>query len=317
MSRPHSWRDVRGGIVTLVVAVGLAAFVVVFARVGALHGRTLRLLAAVPDATGVLPGTEVWLAGQKVGVVKAVGFRSPTADPALRVLLTLDVLAEYRPQIRRGAQVAVRPGTSLIGSPVLAVATPRGAGAPVRDGDTLFADPRFQFEAIRTRVTTSAGTELPIILDNLRVLAVQLRTAQGTLGALGVNGVDRLAATERVLERLAARASATGGTVDRVRTGTLPRRARTILARVSALRARLEDPGTSTGRFRTDSTLWRSVDSLRTDLAVLQRLADSPDGTVGRLRHDAALRRELEASRVELDALFADARRNPLRYVAF
>lgn len=317
MSRTHSWRDVRGGILTLAVVAGLGAFVLVFARVGALHGRTLRLFAAVSDATGVLPGTEVWLAGQKVGVVKAVGFRDPTAAPALRVLLTMDVLAEYQAQIRRGAPVAVRPGTSLIGSPVLAVATPRGAGTPVRDGDTLYADPSLQFETIRTRATTAAGTELPVILDNLRVLAVQLRTAQGTLGALGVSGVDRLTATGRALEHLAARARVTSGTVGGVRSGPLPAQARVILARANVLRARLADAGTSTGRFRSDAALWRSIDSLRTDLGALQRLADSPDGTAGRLRHDAVLRREFAAARAELDAVLADARQNPLRYIAF
>lgn len=318
MARPHSWRDVTVGIAVLAATIGAGAFVLLFARVGALHGRTLQIYAAAPDATGVLPGTEVWLAGQKVGRVSEVGFRPPSADAALRVLLTLQVLAEYQPQIQRGAQISVRPGTSLIGSPVVSVATPRGRDIPaVREGDTLFANPAEQFDEIRTRVTTEAGTELPIILDNLRVLSVQLRTAQGTLGALGVSGIDRLAATGRVLEEVANRASAADGTLGRARTSALPGQARAILARVNVLRARLENPGSSAGRFRTDSSLWRTVDSLRTDVAALQRRIDSPDGTVGRLRHDAILQRELDQARAELDALLADARRNPLRYVAF
>ncbi len=306
------------GIVALTATIGAGALVLLFARVGALHGRTFQLYAATPDATGVLPGTEVWFAGQKIGRVKALGFRPPAADTALRVLLTLEVLADYQAQIRRGAQVSVRPGTSLIGSPVIAVAAVGANHAPpIRDGDTLFANPNEQFETMRTQVTTTAGTELPVILDNLRVLAVQLRTAQGTLGAFGVEGIDRLSATAQVLGRIAQRASATGGTIGGIRTGPLASRARAVLDRVNAVRARLDNPGTSTGRFRTDSTLWRSVDSLRTDLADVQRLLDSPDGTVGRVRQDTQLRRELERARVELDALLADTRRNPLRYIAF
>ncbi len=318
MARPSRWRDVSVGIAVLAATVALAAFVLLFARVGALHGRTVRLYAATPDATGVLPGTEVWLAGQKVGRVSAVGFRPPNADSALRILLTLDVLAEYQQQIERGAKISVRPGTSLIGSPVVSVATPRGRGrAMVRDGDTLFADPSEQFEELRTRVTTQAGTELPLILDNLRVLAVQLRTAQGTLGALGVSGPDQLAATSRVLQQIANRAAAAGGTVGEVRASNLPGQARAVLARVNVLRARLSNPGATARQFRGDSTLWRSIDSLRTDVAALQRRIDSPDGTIGRVRQDAALHRQLEQARAELDALLADARRNPLRYIAF
>ncbi len=309
------------GLIALTALIGASALVLIFARVGALHGRTIQLYAATHEATGILPGTEVWLAGQKVGLVKSIGFRPPSTDTALRVLMTLEVLAEYQQQIRRGARVAIRPGTSLIGSPVLFVATARPtSGPPVRDGDTLFASQTDQFETIRTRVTTTAGTELPVILDNLRVLAVQLRTAQGTLGALGVDGIDRLSATARVLGQIAERASSSGdgdGSSAGVRRRQLVVRARALLGRVNTVRARLEDPGTSVGRFRTDSTLWRTVDSLRTDLGDVQRLLDSPDGTAGRLRQDAQLRRGVEQARGELDALLADTRRNPLRYIAF
>ena len=318
MPRAQSWRDVTIGIVALGAVTGAALLVLAFARVGALHGRTLRLHAAIGDATGILPGTEVWLAGQRIGVVRTVGFRPPSADAALRVLVSFDVLAPYAVQIRRGARVAVRPGTSLVGSPVISVAASRSNRVPaVRNGDTLFADPNDQFETLRIRVTTTAGTELPVIVDNLRVLAVQLRTAQGTLGALGVAGTDRLAATASVLGRIVQRAEAADGSGGTPRLTALASRARAILDRVDALRTRLENPGTSVGRFRTDSTLWHTVDSLRTDLGTVQRLLDSPNGTAGRLRADAQLQREMDRARVELDALLADTRRNPLRYIAF
>ncbi len=317
MTRAHNWRDVKGGILALAAVIGAALVVLVFARVGALHGRTIRLHAAVADATGVLPGSDVWLAGQRVGLVTAVGFRTPSADSALRVLVTFDVLKTYEAQIARGARVAVRPGTSLIGAPVISIATRRSATAPaVREGDTLFANPNDQFETLRTRVTTTAGTELPVIIGNLRVLAVQLRTAQGTLGALGVTGPDRLASTSQVLGRIVDRIQTANG-LSTGRAAALADRARVILERVDVVRARLERPGTSAYRFRTDSTLWRSVDSLRTELGVVQRLLDSPDGTAGRLRRDAQLQREMASARIELEALLADTRRNPLRYIAF
>lgn len=317
MSRARSWRDLTVGLGTLATTLGVGAAVLFFARVGALYGRTVQLYAATGDATGILPGSEVWLAGQKIGLVRAVGFRPPTTEATLRTLLTLEVLDEYRPQIRRTARISIRPGGSLVGSPVVSVATARGSAPEARAGDTLYANPNDEFETIRTRVTTSAGTELPIILDNLRVLAVQLRSAQGTLGALGVGGVDRLATTLHVLQRLNTRSFGGRGAVSAFRDGQLTSRARAALDRVNGLRARLNDPSTSVGRFRTDSALWRSIDSVRTDLAEVQRLLDSPDNTAGRLRQDTNLQRELAQARLELDALLADARRNPLRYVTF
>ena len=100
MARATSWRDLwLGPLALLVVVVGGGA-VLRFARVGALHGETVPLYAATPHARGLLPGSEVWLDGQKVGVVRGVGFRPSYADTVAPVLLSLEVLSEALPLIR-------------------------------------------------------------------------------------------------------------------------------------------------------------------------------------------------------------------------
>jgi ABC-type transporter Mla subunit MlaD len=213
MPRARSWKDVWLGAVTLALVVVGVGSVLAFARVGALRGRTVRLYAVTPHARGILPGSEVWLAGRRVGVVREVGFRPPSTDTALRVLLALDVLAEPAEGIRRAAPVAIRSGGSLIGAPVVAISPGTTALPAVRDGDTLVADPGNELESIRTRLTTTVGTEVPVILDNLRVLEVQLRTARGTLGALGIEGPQRIGATAGAASALLDRATKGGGTV--------------------------------------------------------------------------------------------------------
>ncbi len=316
MARAQSWKDVRLGAVTLALLVAGAAAVLVFARVGALHGATVRYYAVTPHARGILPGSEVWLAGQKVGVVQNVGFRPPSTDTALRVLLALDVLEEYRGAIRRTSPVSIRPGGNLIGSPVVAISVSAG-GAPVaRPGDTLVANPSNEFESIRTRLTTTVGTEVPVLLDNIRVLGAQLRTARGTLGALGVEGPERLGATASAASALLGRATASGGTVGlALGRGDLSTSARRMLARVDTVRARAASAEGTVGRVRTDSALLRTVERLRADLASVQAALAEPRGTAGRAPRDSVLQLELARARAELDALFADLRRNPLRYV--
>jgi hypothetical protein len=316
MPRARSWKDVWLGAVTLALVVIGVGSVLAFARVGALRGRTVRLYAVTPHARGILPGSEVWLAGRRVGIVREVGFRPPSTDTALRVLLALDVLAEPAEGIRRAAPVAIRSGGSLIGAPVVAISPGTTTLPAVRDGDTLVADPGNELESIRTRLTTTVGTEVPVILDNLRVLEVQLRTARGTLGALGIEGPQRIGATAGAASALLDRATKGGGTVGlALGGGDLTARARRVLARVDVIKARAAAPRGTVGRLRADSALAVEIRDVRANLAEVQALLAEPRGTAGRAPRDEVLERELARARAELDLLFADVRRNPLRYI--
>lgn len=316
MPRAQSWKDVKLGAASLAFVVAGAVAILVFARVGALHGATVRYYAATPHARGVLPGTEVWLAGQKIGLVREVGFRPPSTDTSLRVLLALDVLEQYRGAIRRTSPVAIRPGGSLIGSPVVAISVARTGAPAANPGDTLVADASNEFESLRTQLTTTLGTEVPVVLDNVRILGAQLRTARGTLGALGIEGPERIGTTGASASRLLDRATKGSGTVGlALRRHDLTARAQAVLARTAAIRARAASPQSTIGRLRGDSTLLRTVADVRAELAAVQAALAEPRGTAGRATRDRALELQIARARAELDLLFADLRRNPLRYV--
>lgn len=317
MARTRSWKDVRLGAAALVTLVVAAVGVLAFARVGALHGDTVRYYAVTTHARGILPGSEVWLAGQKVGLVRAVGFRPPSTDTLLRVLLAFDVLDEYKSAISRTAPVAIRPGSSLIGSPVLAISQPTPGSPLARAGDTLVANPSNEFDGIRTRLTTTLGTEVPVLLDNIRVLGAQLQATRGTLGALGIEGPERVGVTAHAATTLLGRATHGRGTVGlALGGGELSARVRTVLARVDHVRARAAARTSTLGRVRADSTLLGTVTRVRADLATVQVLLNEPRGTAGRVVHDRALELELARARAELDALLADLQGDPLRYVS-
>jgi phospholipid/cholesterol/gamma-HCH transport system substrate-binding protein len=315
MARPRSWKEVWVGTAALGALVVSAGAVLAFARVGALHGDTIRLYAVTPHARGIIAGSEVWLAGEKVGLVRDVGFRPPSTDTSLRVLLTLDVLKGASGAIRRAAPVSIRAGGSLIGSPVVAIDAGTLATPPIRAGDTLVANPGNELESIRARLTTTVGTEVPVILDNLRVLGAQLQTARGTLGALGIEGPQRIGTTASAASALLGRATG-GGTVGlTLGGGELTARAQAVLARVGQLRARAASGSGTVGRLRSDSALSRAVADARGEVATLQALLAEPRGTAGRAPQDRVLQLQLARARAELDLLLADLRRNPMRYV--
>jgi hypothetical protein len=285
-----------------------------FARVGDLHGPTVRVFASTGNATGIIPGSEVWLGGQRVGLVREVGFRPPASDTAARLLLALDLLEERAHLVRRNARVAIRPGGSFIGAPVVHVDQGTPDAPRLAAGDTLRAASA-EFDAIRADLTL-AGRELPVILSNVQVLGAQLRSARGTLGALGVGGMGPLAATSDAASALLARAQRGTGTVGAtLREGEPLRLARGVAARVDTVRALLASSQTSIGRLRSDSALPSAIAALRADLDAVSAALAEPGGTVGRLRHDERLSRELSRARAELDALAGDVQANPARYL--
>jgi ABC-type transport system involved in resistance to organic solvents, periplasmic component len=137
MPREHSWNELKIGIIAGAIVVGVVASILLFARVGALHGDRSQLVILTDHAPGVLPGTEVWVAGEKVGLVKNISFRPVSNDTSRRVAIRADILTKFMPQIRKSAHADIRPGGNLIGSPVVYISSGTPASPEAKSGDTI------------------------------------------------------------------------------------------------------------------------------------------------------------------------------------
>ena len=296
----------------------VGVLILVFGRVGALHGKTFRLYVTTDAARGVIRGTEVWLDGQKVGLVKAVDFQPPSAPPSERLVLALDVLDEVRPSIRASSRVSIRSGTTLIGDQVVYMTSGIAAERPVSSGDTLHAS-QSDVESV-TADAAAAAREFPAILANVKLLGAQIQSTQSTIGAfIGDQGGADMKRIRGKTARLMARLGASEGTLGLATTGrtALQARASHAMAEVDSIRQLLASNRHSLGRFRRDSTLAREIANVRLELAATSRLAASPDGTIGRLRADSAITIAMQHDLASLDSLMADIKKHPLRYIAF
>src|SRR6266540_7519685 len=119
MREKTHWSDLRIGLIGAGVIAALDVFILLFARVGEMHGDKVTLYVVTADATGVLKGTDIWLAGQKIGQVQDVRFRPVSADTSERILIEAEILAERLSPIRRDTRAQIRPGKSMIGVPVV------------------------------------------------------------------------------------------------------------------------------------------------------------------------------------------------------
>jgi phospholipid/cholesterol/gamma-HCH transport system substrate-binding protein len=318
MARPLSWSQLLPGLAIVVAGLLGTAAVFKYARVGALRGDTVRVYALTDNVAGLGAGSEVWVGGQKVGLVRAIGFAPPSTDTSLRVVITADVLDEHQSQIRRDSYAAIHPGGSFVGAPVLMITTGTARTPALRDGDTLSTRVQVDLEAVTGRAA-AASRDFPAIIDNIKLLSVQLGAATSTVGAIitSEDGGREFASLSRRAARLASQLERGRGTVGLALRGDAQARARTAAADLDTLRTLLASQQRTFGSFRRDSTLLRSVQGLRDEVSIVRTLLAEPRGTAGRALRDSAVQQQIAGAQAELDALVADIKAHPLRYLSF
>lgn len=319
MAHRLRWRQLSTGLIALAVILGLAVSILTFGRVGTLHGKKFRLYVVTDAARGVIRGTEVWLDGQNVGQVRAVGFRPPTAPPKERLIIALDILERDQSKIRFDSRVQVRAGANIIGDRVVYVSSGTPHARAVVDGDTLRATEQNDMEEMSSEAAM-VMREMPGIFADVKVLSAQLKSTEGTLGAFGVN--ENSAEMRRIRARTArlfARLSDSLGSFGRARaqSGELVERAQRTMAQVDSIRTLLSSTEHSLGRFRRDSSIVSSITRIRNELGEISRLASEPNGTFGRTRSDSAITRAIQRALISMDSLKADVKKHPLRYIVF
>ena len=319
MARRIRWKELTIGIGSACAIAGAALAILVFGRPGRLHGKTMTVYATTDAARGLIAGSEVWLDGQKVGLVKGVSFRPPSVPVNERLLIKLEVLESERQHLRIDSKMDIRSGTSIIGDQVVYLSSGTARQRRVVPGDTIRGGTQSDVEEMTSDMAL-ASREFPGIFENVKLLAAEMQTAEGTLGALGLEkGGPEMTMVHERSARLMARMFQSNGTFGHVvrGSGELQSRAKDAMAQVDSIRELLTSNRHSLGRFRRDSTLMLEMGRVRNELAEVQRLAASPTGTIGRLRTDSTLVRNVHRDIAALDSLFADAKKHPMRYIVF
>lgn len=311
---PPSWRKLTGGLTAIALIVVGAVSIIAFARVGSLRGKTYVAYILATDASGIFKGTDVWLLGQKVGIVKNVGFRALSTDTAVQTVLEMEIMSPYQSYIRTDSRVEFKPGGTYIGAQVVALSVGSANAPALRPGDTLtrvsVIDPD-----LRSNELAAAGRDLPQIVASLRAIGSDLSRTSTQVGRMG----ERSAGLELLAKRMSTLES-------RERKGTLARllehhalldSAREVLATADTLLHFLDDGHGTLSRMRTDTALRRSRASARAALDSLRLRISREQGTAGRMLNDDALRRDIEELRRQLARTAADVAKKPSRYSPF
>ena len=267
--------QLRVGLFVL-IAIGVLIFLILNAS-GDINpfSRKLHLKARFVDANGLREGSEVRLAGVRVGKVDKIILLEPSQvpnAPRVEAQLVIDSTIDGRPaneRIRSDSQ-AQQGSPSLLGNEMLINITPGTAmGQPVADGAIL---PSSSSNTVNDFATsgTDLAQRLSKLSDQISDIVQSVKKGEGTMG--------RLFSDEALYNNLNATISETQELMTRIRTGN-----------------------GSAGRFVNDPALYNNANDIAVQLRTIAEDLRAGRGTAGKLLTDDELYNRINRTADRLD----------------
>jgi len=310
-NRSVSLSQLRVGIFVL-LAIGILVFLILNAS-GDINpfSKKLHLKARFADANGLRDGSEVRLAGVRVGKVDQITLLPPSDvpnAPRVEVLMTIDSSIDGRPANERirSDSTAQQGSPSLLGNEMLINITPGTAvGQPVQDYAVL---PSSSSNTVNDFATsgTDLAQRLSKLSDEIKGIVADVKEGKGTVGRLFTDEAlyNNLNATIRETEDVMRQVRAGNGSAGRfINDPALYNNANEIALQMRAIAADLRAGKGTAGRLLTDDELYnrinRTADKLdRSVEQINQVIADINEGrgTLGKLIKDEQIYNDARAA---------------------
>ncbi|HEU4767384.1 MAG TPA: MlaD family protein [Pyrinomonadaceae bacterium] len=296
-----TFSQLRVGIFVL-LAIAVLVFLVLNAS-GDINpfSRKLHLKARFADANGLREGSEVRLAGVRVGKVERIVLlepsQSPTA-PRVEAQMTIDAIIDGQPanqRIRTDSQ-AQQGSPSLLGNEMLINITPgSNVGKPIEDGAVL---PSSSSNTVNDFATsgTDLAQRLSKLSDEISGIVKEVKDGKGTVGRLFTDEAlyNNLNATILETEDVMRRVRSGDGSAGRfINDPALYTNANEIALQFRAIAEDIRAGRGTAGKFLTDDELYNRIN----------RTADRLDKSVDQINLMVA---EINAGRGTLGKLIRD-----------
>ena len=277
---PPSKKNVTLGQLRVGIFVLIAIAVLVFLVLNASgdinpFSRKLHLKARFADANGLREGSEVRLAGVRVGKVDRIVLLEPSSAPSaprVEAQMVIDATIDGQPanqRIRTDSQ-AQQGSPSLLGNEMLINITPgTSVGAPIEDGAIL---PSSSSNTVNDFATsgTDLAQRLSKLSDEISGIVKEVKEGKGTVG--------RLFTDEAIYNNLNATIRETEDVMRQVRSGE-----------------------GSAGRFINDPALYNNANEIAIQMRAIAEDLRSGRGTAGRLLTEDELYNRINRTADRLD----------------
>src|SRR6185503_1354583 len=236
--------------------------------------RKLHLKALFPDANGLREGSEVRLAGVRVGKVEKIALLAPSdvpSAPRVEATMTIDSTIDGQPasQRIRSDSTAQQGSPRLLGNEMLINITPgTAAGSPVQEGAIL---PSSSSNTVNDFATsgTDLAQRLSKLSDEISGIVKDVKNGKGTVGRLFSDEAlyNNLNATIRETEDVMTQVRSGNGSAGRfINDPALYNNAADITLQLKSIAADLRAGRGTAGKLLTDDELYvrinRTVDRL-------------------------------------------------------
>jgi phospholipid/cholesterol/gamma-HCH transport system substrate-binding protein len=303
--------QLRVGIFVL-IAIGVLIFLILNAS-GDINpfSRKLHLKARFVDANGLREGSEVRLAGVRVGKVDKIILLEPSQvpnAPRVEAQMVIDASIDGRPaseRIRSDSQ-AQQGSPSLLGNEMLINITPGSAmGQPVADGAIL---PSSSSNTVNDFATsgTDLAQRLSKLSDQISDIVQSVKKGEGTMGRLFSDETlyNNLNATIRETQDVMTAVRSGNGSAGRfLNDPALYNNANDIIMQLKTIADDLRAGRGSAGKFLTDDELYvrinRTADRLDKSVDQINLLiadVNAGHGTLGKLIKDEQMYNDARAA---------------------
>ena len=270
-----SWRELRVGLLVL-GSIAILVFLILNAS-GDINpfSKKLHLKARFGDANGLREGSEVRLAGVRVGKIDKILLLTPSAEPnapKVEAQMTINGTIDGRPANERirTDSTAQQGSPSLLGNEMLINITPGSAlGQPVADYAIL---PSSSSNTVNDFATsgTDLAQRLSKLSDEINGMVRDVKDGKGTVG--------RLFSDEALYNNLNATIRETEDVMRQIRSGN-----------------------GSAGRFLNDPELYNNANTIANQLRLIAEDLRSGRGTAGKLLTDDQLYNRINRTADRLD----------------
>lgn len=250
----------RAVIVGMFVLIGVLILLAGILTVGNLHTtftKKMKVTAVFDDVNGLLPGTNIWYSGVKIGTVKTLSFYGKSQ---VKVDMNIDQASQQ--YIRKDALVKIG-SDGLIGNKILIIYGGTVNAGQIVEGDTLTVGKVLSTDEVMNTLQQNNKNILAITND-FKVISKRFVDGEGTLGKLMKDEsiFNNINATTQSLQQASVKAQQ-------------------LMGSLSAYTSKLDDEGTLMNDLVTDTVLFKSMTAT---IQELQSMADSANVMVNNLK---------------------------------
>jgi phospholipid/cholesterol/gamma-HCH transport system substrate-binding protein len=310
-----TWEQLKVGVVILAALGVLAIAIYKLGQAANLFHRRYELIAYLPNATGLVPGGTVLVAGQFAGTIKSIDFLPVDNDTTRNLRLRMAIDASLRDQIRSDSKAKVRT-LGLLGDKVIdiSIGTPRYG--VLREGDTIAVSPSLDYEAILAQAA-GAVNDMVDLTHDLRALTTGILGGKGTVGQLMTNRAlyDQFVGTMSRANTMLTKLQNPNGTFARLLDDpTLYNRFISVVTSADSLVVSLNDKNGTIGKLLRDDSLYTHFVSMAQAGDSIMKALSNGQGPVARLLNDPTLYDRLNKLTTDLGTILEDVRKDPHRY---